>query len=135
MMIISLKNKRKSKCIIYFSLSLLVQFPVVYVVDCAIIWNKTRSFSLIIHPHNKIICVLCFLQGVNIPGLGSFTFSQRNLDMGHGRQVLVQRPVFQLAEKFAQTHALNYTKHYVTGKMILHLIRIEKSLKRGQCRC
>jgi hypothetical protein len=38
--------------------------------------------------------------------------------MGHGRQVIVvQRPVFQLAEKFAQTHALNYTKHYVTGMM------------------
>ncbi|CAB3978852.1 Hypothetical predicted protein [Paramuricea clavata] len=57
-------------------------------------------------------------KGVNIPGLGSFTFSQRNLDMGHGRQVIVvQRPVFQLAEKFAQTHALNYTKHYVTGQI------------------
>ena len=87
----------------YFSLSLLVKYPVVYVVDCAIIWNKTRSYSVIIYPQYKIICVLCFIQGVNIPGLGSFTFSQRNLDMGHGRQVLVQRPVFQLAEKFAQT--------------------------------
>ena len=31
----------------------------------------------------------------------------------------MQRPVFQLAEKFAQLHALNYTKHYVTGKLIL----------------
>ncbi|XP_028409900.1 coiled-coil domain-containing protein 81-like [Dendronephthya gigantea] len=56
-------------------------------------------------------------KGVNIPGLGSFTFSQRNLDTGNGRTSVMQRPVFQLAEKFAQTHGLNYTKHYVTGQI------------------
>lgn len=56
-------------------------------------------------------------KGVHIPGLGTFTFSQRTMDVGHGKQIVMQRPVFQLAEKFAQIHALNYTKHYVTAQI------------------
>ena len=57
-------------------------------------------------------------QGVNIPGLGTFTFSQKKLDVGNNKYILIQRPVFLLSEKFAQTHQVNYTKHHVTGKYI-----------------
>ena len=76
--------------------------------DVAAVWENVSRF---VEKH------MASKKGVNIPGLGSFTFSQRNVDMRHGQQVALQRPVFQLAEKFAQTHALNYTKHYVTGQI------------------
>ena len=76
--------------------------------DVAAVWESVSRF---VEKH------MAGKKGVNIPGLGSFTFSERNVDMRHGHQVVLQRPVFQLAEKFAQTHALNYTKHYVTGQI------------------
>ena len=58
-----------------------------------------------------------FWQGVTIPGLGTFTFSQKKLDVGNNKYILVQRPVFVLSEKFAMTHGLNHTKHYITGEV------------------
>ena len=57
------------------------------------------------------------LQGVHIPGLGTFTFSQKKLDVGNNKFILIQRPVFQLAEKFAQTHGLNNTKLHTSGNV------------------
>lgn len=61
--------------------------------------------------------LLCFLQGVCVPGLGIFTFSQKKLDVGNNKYIQIQRPVFMLSEKFAMTHALNYAKHHTTGKL------------------
>lgn len=58
---------------------------------------------------------LLFLQGVCVPGLGIFTYSQKKLDVGNNKYIQIQRPVFILSEKFAMTHALNYTKHHTTG--------------------
>ena len=55
------------------------------------------------------------LQGVNIPGLGTFTFSQKKLDVGNNKYILIQRPIFLLSEKFAQTHQVHYTKYHVSG--------------------
>ena len=54
-------------------------------------------------------------KGVNIPGLGSFTFVQKKLEIGNNKILLIQRPVFVLSEKFAQTHALQHSKHHTTG--------------------
>ncbi|ESO84113.1 hypothetical protein LOTGIDRAFT_229612 [Lottia gigantea] len=56
-------------------------------------------------------------KGVNIPNLGVFTFSQKKLDIGNNKFVLIQRPVFNISEKFAQTHGLHFTKYYVPGQI------------------
>eukprot|EP00794_Sanderia_malayensis_P000559 gene559-1216_t len=56
-------------------------------------------------------------KGVAIPSLGTFTFSQRRLDVGNNKYILIQRPVFQLSEKFAQTHALDTTKYHTDGQV------------------
>jgi nucleoid DNA-binding protein len=54
-------------------------------------------------------------KGVQIPGLGVFTFCQTKLDVGNNKYILIQRPVFQLSEKFAQTHHVEHVKHHVSG--------------------
>lgn len=71
-----------------------------------------------------------YLQGVTIPGFGTFTFTQQKLDVGNSKYILIQRPVFSLSEKFAQTHGLNTTKHHVAGKyeMIFNYIKCEFNL-------
>lgn len=56
-------------------------------------------------------------RGVTIPGLGTFTFTHKKMDIGNNKFILIQRPVFMLSEKFAQIHALNYTKHHTTGEI------------------
>lgn len=56
-------------------------------------------------------------KGVHIPGLGTFSFVQKKLDIGNNKFILIQRPVFILAEKFAQTHGLQYTKHHTSGQL------------------
>ena len=56
-----------------------------------------------------------FQKGVNIPGFGTFTFSQKKIDVGNSQYLLLRRPVFAVSEKFIQTHALNYTKYPITG--------------------
>lgn len=56
-------------------------------------------------------------RGVTIPNLGTFTFTHKKMDIGNNKFILIQRPVFMLSEKFAQTHALNYTKHHTTGEI------------------
>ena len=58
--------------------------------------------------------MLCF-QGVIISGLGTFTFSQKKLDVGNNKYILIQRPIFLVAERFAATHGLNHNKHHTTG--------------------
>ncbi|XP_051882517.1 coiled-coil domain-containing protein 81-like [Pristis pectinata] len=53
-------------------------------------------------------------KGVHISGLGTFTFSQQRLDVGH-RFILIQRPVFVMSEKFLQVHGLSRAKQHVSG--------------------
>lgn len=55
-------------------------------------------------------------QGVCIHGFGTFTFSQRKVDMGVGKVLLIQRPVFVMAENFIQIHLLTYPRQHATGK-------------------
>ena len=54
-------------------------------------------------------------QGVVIPGLGVFTFSQKKIDVGSNKFIVIQRPVFVLSEKFVQTHSLHYPKQHTSG--------------------
>ena len=60
--------------------------------------------------------VFYFRQGVTIPGLGVFTFSQKKIDVGSNKFIVIQRPVFVLSEKFVQTHSLQYPKQHTSGQ-------------------
>lgn len=53
---------------------------------------------------------------MNIAALGTFTFSQKKLDIGNNKFIMMQRPIFMLSERFAQTHNLQSTKYHVPGK-------------------
>jgi len=63
------------------------------------------------------ICHICIFQGVVVNGLGTFTFTQKKLDIGNNKFILMQRPIFTLSEKFAQTHNLQHPKYHVPGKL------------------
>ncbi|XP_067950997.1 coiled-coil domain-containing protein 81-like [Watersipora subatra] len=56
-------------------------------------------------------------KGVNITGLGQFTFLHRKSDVGNNKYLLVQRPVFVLSERFAQQHQISSTKHHLNGQV------------------
>lgn len=56
-------------------------------------------------------------KGVQIPGLGSFSISQKKLEVGNNKFILTQRPVFNVSEKFAQTHGLQFQKYHVPGSI------------------
>lgn len=62
------------------------------------------------------------LQGVQIPSLGTFTFTQKKLDIGNNKFILIQRPVFNISEKLAQSQALQYVKHHVPGMKFINNI-------------
>lgn len=61
-------------------------------------------------------CLLLSFQGVQISGLGTFTFTRQQLEMGNKKFVLVQRPVFIMSEKLVQTHGLKQNKVFSPGK-------------------
>ncbi|XP_031243148.1 coiled-coil domain-containing protein 81 [Mastomys coucha] len=54
-------------------------------------------------------------KGVQISGLGTFTFTRQQLEMGNKKFILVQRPVFIMAEKLVQTHGLKQNKVFSPG--------------------
>lgn len=56
-------------------------------------------------------------RAVQITQLGTFTFSSKRLDIGNNKFIVVQRPVFLLSERLAQTHGITYTKHHVSGEI------------------
>ncbi|XP_008290773.1 coiled-coil domain-containing protein 81 [Stegastes partitus] len=55
-------------------------------------------------------------KGVNLPGLGTFTFSQQKLDIGN-RFTVIQRPVFILAGKLVQALSLKQTRPLAAGDL------------------
>lgn len=63
-----------------------------------------------------------FFQGVSIPMLGTFTFTQKKLDIGNNKFIMMQRPIFMLSEKFAQTHGLQSVKYHVPGEFLSYLL-------------
>ncbi|XP_068927169.1 coiled-coil domain-containing protein 81 [Petaurus breviceps papuanus] len=58
---------------------------------------------------------LSLRKGVQIPGFGTFTFVRQRLDVGNNKFILLQRPVFVIAEKFAQMHGLKQNKVFTPG--------------------
>jgi len=71
-------------------------------------WQYVSSF---------IIKRLVQRKAVNIHGLGMFSILKRNLDIGNNGKLCIQRPIFVLSEKFAQTHVLRYTKYQSLGEV------------------
>ncbi len=61
-------------------------------------------------------------QGTAVPGLGVFTFSKKTIDVGNKKFIIIQRPVFLLSEKLAQTHSLHATKIHTPGNLFLHAV-------------
>ncbi|XP_019623279.1 PREDICTED: coiled-coil domain-containing protein 81-like isoform X2 [Branchiostoma belcheri] len=76
--------------------------------DVVSVWDNVSSF---------VEKQMSMQKGVHIAGLGTFTYVHKKLDVGNNKYILIQRPVFLLAEKFAQTHQLEATKHYTTGEI------------------
>ncbi|XP_015759118.1 PREDICTED: coiled-coil domain-containing protein 81-like [Acropora digitifera] len=76
--------------------------------DIVSVWDNVSKF---------IEKQMALQKGVCVPGLGTFTYSQKKLDVGNNKYIQIQRPVFILSEKFAMTHQLDYTKHHTTGQI------------------
>uniref|UniRef100_A0A8C0J3V8 Coiled-coil domain containing 81 n=1 Tax=Chelonoidis abingdonii TaxID=106734 RepID=A0A8C0J3V8_CHEAB len=69
-------------------------------------------------------------KGVQIPGLGTFSFLRQELDVGNNKFILIQRPVFLLSEKLAQIHGLKLAKIHTPGDIpIIQLNFIMLSLE------
>nr|XP_025871013.1 coiled-coil domain-containing protein 81 [Vulpes vulpes] len=58
---------------------------------------------------------LSLRKGVQIPGLGTFTFTRQKLEVGNNKFILIQRPMFIMAEKLVQIHGLKQNKIYIPG--------------------
>ena len=84
-----------------------------------VLWDNSAKdyFSL----HFSEFSLLIFFsplsfQGVQIPGLGTFTFKRQKLEVGNKKFFLIQRPVFIMAEKLVQIHGLKQNRVYTPGK-------------------
>lgn len=106
------------------------------VVDVASVWALVSEFVEKQMLQRKVQCKLCLgalgyyyaecrimerpslLQGVSILNLGTFSFATKTVDIGNNRSIAVQRPVFLLSEKFAQTHCIRYAKQHTSGECV-----------------
>ena len=79
--------------------------------DVVQIWEEVSSYIERFMSQSK---------GVAITGFGTFSFIQKKIDIGNNKFLLVQRPVFAISEKFAQTHGLKSTKYPVNGSVPVH---------------
>ena len=79
--------------------------------DVVQIWNEVSSF---------IEKFMVQSKGVSIPGFGTFTFVQTKIDIGNNKFIMMQRPVFVIAEKLTQTHNLHASKYPVVGNIPVH---------------
>ncbi|XP_057606555.1 coiled-coil domain-containing protein 81 isoform X2 [Hippopotamus amphibius kiboko] len=62
---------------------------------------------------------LSLCKGVQIPGLGTFTFTRQKLEVGNKKVILIQRPVFIMTEKLVQIHRLKQNKRPDTVDSVL----------------
>ncbi|XP_063068598.1 coiled-coil domain-containing protein 81-like isoform X2 [Engraulis encrasicolus] len=69
------------------------------------IWSDVSSF---------IERQMSLQKGVQIHGLGTFTFCQKKLDVGN-KYILIQRPVFLLSEKLSLSHGIRQVKRVLVG--------------------
>ncbi|XP_014669730.1 PREDICTED: coiled-coil domain-containing protein 81-like isoform X2 [Priapulus caudatus] len=83
-------------------------FPLLTDEDVVLIWDGVCNF-IRTHLHQQ--------KGVHVPGLGTFSFTQKRLDVGHNKHILLQRPVFVLAERLTLNHGLHCVKQHVSGRV------------------
>ncbi|XP_045197677.2 coiled-coil domain-containing protein 81-like isoform X3 [Mercenaria mercenaria] len=76
--------------------------------DVASVWENLSSY---------IEKQMSNQKGVQIQSLGTFTFTQKKLDIGNNKFILIQRPVFNISEKLAQSQGLQYVRHHVPGQI------------------
>lgn len=76
--------------------------------DILIVWDALSGF---------IEKQMLQVKGVCIQGFGTFTFSQRRIELGGNKHILIQRPVLVMAERLLQTHSLQYPKQHATGQI------------------
>lgn len=76
--------------------------------DVAAVWENVSSF---------IEKQMSQQKAVYVQTLGTFTFTQKKLDIGNNKFILIQRPVFNISEKLAQSQGLQYVKHHVPGQI------------------
>ncbi|XP_075402538.1 coiled-coil domain-containing protein 81 [Tenrec ecaudatus] len=74
--------------------------------DVSTIWGYVSEF---------VERQLSLHKGVQIPGLGIFTFMRQKLEMGSNKFILIQRPIFILSEKLIQLHGLTQNKVHTPG--------------------
>ncbi|XP_016015855.2 coiled-coil domain-containing protein 81 isoform X2 [Rousettus aegyptiacus] len=67
------------------------------------------------HVSDYVKWQLSLHKGVHIPGLGTFTFMRQKLEVGNNKFILIQRPMFIIAEKLVQLHGLKQNKVYTPG--------------------
>ncbi|XP_070481713.1 coiled-coil domain-containing protein 81 isoform X3 [Equus przewalskii] len=75
-------------------------------IEVSTIWGNVSEF---------VERQLSLRKGVQIPGLGTFTFMRQKLEVGNNKFILIQRPVFIMAEKLVQIHGLKQNKVYTPG--------------------
>ncbi|XP_062951947.1 coiled-coil domain-containing protein 81 isoform X2 [Cynocephalus volans] len=78
--------------------------------EVSTIWGNVSEFverQLILH------------KGVQIPGLGTFTFMRQKLEVGNNKFILIQRPMFIMAEKLVQLHGLKQNRRPGTVDSVL----------------
>ncbi|CAF1938956.1 unnamed protein product [Rotaria magnacalcarata] len=79
--------------------------------DVVKIWDSVSAFIESYMKQSK---------GIIIPGFGTFSFIHKRIDVGNNKFLLLQRPVFAISEKFAQTHGLKFTCYAVNGSIPVH---------------
>nr|KAF6342604.1 coiled-coil domain containing 81 [Pipistrellus kuhlii] len=96
-------------CLQGVSKNLLPTLPLLSQEDVSTIWEHVSEFverQLSIH------------KGVQIPGLGIFTFMRQKLDVGN-KCILFERPIFIMAEKLLQLHGLKQNRRPGTVDSVL----------------
>uniref|UniRef100_A0A2K6U0Q0 Coiled-coil domain containing 81 n=1 Tax=Saimiri boliviensis boliviensis TaxID=39432 RepID=A0A2K6U0Q0_SAIBB len=78
--------------------------------EVSIIWGNVSEF---------VQWQLTLHKGVHIPGFGTFTFMRQKLEVGNNKFILIQRPVFIMAEKLVQIHGLKQNKRPGTVDSVL----------------
>ncbi|XP_058041612.1 coiled-coil domain-containing protein 81 [Ahaetulla prasina] len=86
--------------------NLFITLPKLTSEDVVNIWNNVSEF---------VEKQLSLKKGVQIPGLGTFSFLREKLHIGTNKCILLQRPVFLLSEKLAQIHGLKFNKIRIPG--------------------
>ncbi|XP_026536266.1 coiled-coil domain-containing protein 81 [Notechis scutatus] len=86
--------------------NLFITLPKLTSEDVVNIWDAVSEF---------VEKQLSMNKGVQIPGLGTFSFLREKLHIGSNKSIHLQRPVFLLSEKLAQIHGLKFNKIRIPG--------------------